>query len=37
MKKISLALLLIVAVAALESCSTKLCPAYNSYPRSRRG
>jgi hypothetical protein len=38
MKKLIIVLLLaFTATAALESCSSKICPAYNSYPKARRG
>jgi hypothetical protein len=37
MKKIVIGFLaLFLAAAALESCSSKLCPAYGSYPSNRK-
>ena len=29
-------LVLMLAVTVLEGCSSKLCPAYNSYPTAKR-
>ncbi len=38
MKKFTVGLLLLMSLALVfESCSSKTCPAYSSYPKSRRG
>lgn len=37
MRRIALGLLAVIIISAtLESCSSKLCPAYGSYPKARR-
>ncbi len=37
MKRVAIGLLaLFLAITVLESCSSKLCPAFNSYPTKRR-
>lgn len=36
MKRLAIAILILFTTAAvLESCSSKLCPAYGSYPKRR--
>ena len=37
MKKVVIGIIaLFVATTVLQACSSKLCPAYSSYPKSRR-
>jgi hypothetical protein len=37
MKKVAIGILsLFIALTVLQACSSKLCPAYGTYPKSRR-